>query len=184
MGKSTPQIQTRWRVCPHRSTAGCCPMGMSIRNSSSKTGAGGTGSMHQVIRCWKGWRRKHERGGKACGPIRSRSRSGNGGRNRVSGRAYFLALARLVSACVDLSGTELLGKIKPAGPRSTGLQVCEGGRLLHPRYTTVTRARKSMSSAVCRLIASRSSRAAACSKASPNILIVSNPYPPPSPFMR
>ena len=30
MGKSTPQIQPRWRVCPHRSTAGCCPMGMSI----------------------------------------------------------------------------------------------------------------------------------------------------------
>jgi len=41
MGKSTPQIQTRWRVCPHRSTAGCCPMEMSIRNSSSRGGIGG-----------------------------------------------------------------------------------------------------------------------------------------------
>ena len=55
---------------------------------------------------------------------------------------------------------------------------------IHLRYTTVTRSRKSMSSAVCRRIASRSSRAAACSKAVPIILIASNPYPPPSPFMR
>ena len=55
---------------------------------------------------------------------------------------------------------------------------------IHPLYTTVTRARKSMSSAVCRRIASRSFRAAACSKAAPIILMASNPYPPPSPFMR
>ena len=34
-------------------------------------GAGGIGSMRRGIRCWKGWRRKHERRGKACGLIRT-----------------------------------------------------------------------------------------------------------------
>lgn len=30
-GDFTPQIQANWHVCPHRSMAGCCPMGMLIR---------------------------------------------------------------------------------------------------------------------------------------------------------
>jgi endonuclease YncB( thermonuclease family) len=36
------------------------------------------------VRCWKGWRRKHERGGKACGPIRSQCRRRSGGNNASS----------------------------------------------------------------------------------------------------
>jgi hypothetical protein len=34
LGESTPQIQVSWRICPHDSMAGCCPMGRSIRNSA------------------------------------------------------------------------------------------------------------------------------------------------------
>ena len=49
MGKSTPQIQTRWRVCPHRSTAGCCPMGMNLNQELVKQGW-----------CW--WDRKYAPG--------------------------------------------------------------------------------------------------------------------------
>jgi hypothetical protein len=38
--------------------------------------------------------------GKGCGPIRSQCRRGSGGSgNRVSGKAYVLALACLASAC-------------------------------------------------------------------------------------
>lgn len=46
---------------------------------------------------------------------------------------------------------------------------------IYLRYTTVTRERKSMSSAVDRWIPSRSSRAAACSNAAPITLIASKP---------
>lgn len=42
----------------------------------------------------------------ACGLIRTWCHRGSGGSgNRVSGQAYFLALPRLESACVALSGT-------------------------------------------------------------------------------
>jgi hypothetical protein len=51
----------------------------SIRNLSGKAGAGGIENMHQGIRSLKGWRRKHESHGLACGPIRSRCRRGSGG---------------------------------------------------------------------------------------------------------
>lgn len=34
--------------------------------------------MRRGIRCWKGWKRKHERGGKACGLIPSRRHRGSG----------------------------------------------------------------------------------------------------------
>ena len=34
-------------------------------------GIGGIRSMRQGIRCWKGWKTKHERRGKGCGQIRT-----------------------------------------------------------------------------------------------------------------
>jgi hypothetical protein len=60
----------------------------SIRNSSGGASAGGIVATRLGIRCWKGWRRKHERPRKACGPIRSRCRRGSGGRGskHIGGR--------------------------------------------------------------------------------------------------
>ena len=43
--------------------------------------AGGIGSMRRGIRCWKGWRRKHERRREGCGLIRTRCRRGYCGRH-------------------------------------------------------------------------------------------------------
>ena len=58
----------------------------------------------------EGLESEHERRGKDYEPIRSRCRRGSGGSgNRISGQAYFLALARLDSACVALNGTMIFG---------------------------------------------------------------------------
>ena len=110
MGKFTPQIQTRVVRLSSPLYGGLLPVGMSIRNSSSKADAGGIESMRLGIQCWKGWSRKREKRRKAVGLIPIRCRRGSGGsENRVSGQAYDLPLARLASACVTLSGTRILG---------------------------------------------------------------------------
>jgi hypothetical protein len=64
-----------------------CPMGWtSIRNSSRRGGIGGIRSMRQGIRCWRGWKPKHERRGKGCRQIRIQYRSGRGrGTRQVQG---------------------------------------------------------------------------------------------------
>jgi hypothetical protein len=54
--------------------------GTSIRNWSSKAGAGVIGNMRKGIRCSKGSKRKHERQRKACGSIRHPSRRGSTGK--------------------------------------------------------------------------------------------------------
>ena len=66
------------RVACRRSNESPNPVLLPTRRSK-KAGAGGIGSMRQGIRCWKGYRRKHEREGKSCGLIRSRCRRGSGG---------------------------------------------------------------------------------------------------------
>jgi hypothetical protein len=45
---------------------------------SSKAGAGGTESMRREMLFSKSWRKQHEKGGKGCGPIRSRCHRGSG----------------------------------------------------------------------------------------------------------
>jgi hypothetical protein len=66
--------------------------------------------MRREIRSLKSLREKHETRRKVCGLIRILCRRGGGGRGTsVSGQAYFLALARLSSACVALSGTRIVG---------------------------------------------------------------------------
>ena len=52
---------------------------VSITSSSKTAGAGGIGSMHRMIRCSKGWRRKHERPSGDCGLILLLSRRGSTG---------------------------------------------------------------------------------------------------------
>ena len=56
----------------------------SITNWSKTVGAGGTGSMRQGIRCWKGESTKRKRLRKGCGLIRSRCRRGSGGSGESS----------------------------------------------------------------------------------------------------
>ena len=90
----------------------------STTNSSNRAGAGGIGSMRQEIRCWKSWRRKHERDGKACGPIRSRCRRGSGGSGSQEMRNSRSCDRH---SCLSTVATNLLADaFKPSVPISVG----------------------------------------------------------------
>jgi hypothetical protein len=78
---------------------------------------------------------------KGCGVIHSRCRRGNGGSgNRVGGKAYFLALARLESACVALRGTRIVG---PKSRRFTRTEflIPDKPNLIQASYPVLAQAR-------------------------------------------
>ena len=78
LGHTVEQIITA--LLSSRSHAGqvACPMApTSITRWSKMAGAGGIGSLRQVMLFSKGWRRRRERQGKACGPTRNRCHRGS-----------------------------------------------------------------------------------------------------------
>ena len=77
-----------------------CWMALTSTIRWSKTvGVGGIGSMRRQTRCWKGWRRKHEKPRKVCGLIQSRCRRGSGGSQEFLPAEAIHPFAPLVPTC-------------------------------------------------------------------------------------
>ena len=74
--------------------------GTHVPPHAKTDGAGGIGSMHREIPCWKGWRRKPEKRRGACGSIRSRSRHGSGG----SRSDRFIMIPRILMLVAMMKG--------------------------------------------------------------------------------
>jgi hypothetical protein len=84
-------------------TYSCWMERTSIKNSSSKGGAGGIGSMRRGTRYLKGWRRKRERLAKACGLIRHPAHRGSG-----ESEAGEHTAARSINLCSQMGNSCIL----------------------------------------------------------------------------